>query len=845
MKSGGQAGPAAPMPDQVQAPDSVTVFLDKIEGTDWNDKKSLDSLKDFIIKGDKLLMRLIEHDTAKYYDNNNNNNNSVWYSDKGQSLLSWMMGHEILVEHFYSIPVLGKGDEFSNKLPIPLAITQKNWAFLACLLRVLYDHNDLSRSKKMGSLDAILERQAPGVDGNCLHSAMSDNIPFVSFMAAVCSPKALRQPNLQGCTPLHIAMVMGVGKAPVKPIPPLPKSLSATKKEAAGDFDDDTKDEPRWNEAFNPYDIFQEITKRQDAKEVLTEVLTVANNDGKSPYQLAMQNQPEYLQEEMKRCIFQRITGIQNVSKALYGTSGEVKDLCLDMSDFNQSSHNFDKFVERLTLIDEGAAEESTLQFENSLFFVQLPDLNYVKPACQHDTFRKLFHWLKDRKKVKSIKKLSIPDNTTTPMSDTFFDLYILRNFELSVLDWRKKDIDLGILTGSTYENINDSPGRQQSLTELTLYSSGNWGVLYHWISENGLALLPLLSKVQINIVHLNPVEGVHDAITKKEYSNLSKVYKKRLEDCHARFQEQYKGAKDLNFEYKLDVVVDAPWDYPLPPQTSEPTARAPKHHFTGQLKYCGNLLKSQERKVKVAIIDNGADRIRMNIGEMIARGVSYVTADPIGSDQILPWWMVSDAHGTQMASWALEQKVDIISMSWTTKMDDPELAKAVQEAANPAKGRPTLMFCSTADEGMYSEDTWPVKYEHVVKVSATDKWGHRTNKTHGPEDVDVMIPGENIEADAPIYMGQTLPTVSGSSVATALAAGIASLALMMIEKYNQVSERDMESFYTRAGIKKVFKKMDAEKGGIQLFKLFPKETINSMDTDDRMKTNWKISNLK
>ena len=57
------------------------------------------------------------------------------------------------------------------------------------------------------------------------------------------------------------------------------------------------------------------------------------------------------------------------------------------------------------------------------------------------------------------------------------------------------------------------------------------------------------------------------------------------------------------------------------------------------------------DHRIKVAIIDNGADRIRSRIGEMIAKGVSYVTADLLGSDRILPWWMVSDAHGTQMAS--------------------------------------------------------------------------------------------------------------------------------------------------------------------------------------------------
>lgn len=63
---------------------------------------------------------------------------------------------------------------------------------------------------------------------------------------------------------------------------------------------------------------------------------------------------------------------------------------------------------------------------------------------------------------------------------------------------------------------------------------------------------------------------------------------------------------------------------------------------------------KDSDNRIKIAVIDNGADKIRSIIGEMIAKGVSYVTADladQYGSDRILPWWMVSDAHGTQMAS--------------------------------------------------------------------------------------------------------------------------------------------------------------------------------------------------
>ena len=57
------------------------------------------------------------------------------------------------------------------------------------------------------------------------------------------------------------------------------------------------------------------------------------------------------------------------------------------------------------------------------------------------------------------------------------------------------------------------------------------------------------------------------------------------------------------------------------------------------------------DARIKVAIIDNGADRIRSSVKDSIAKGVSFVTSNPANGDRILPWWMVSDPHGTQMAS--------------------------------------------------------------------------------------------------------------------------------------------------------------------------------------------------
>lgn len=198
-----------------------------------------------------------------------------------------------------------------------------------------------------------------------------------------------------------------------------------------------------------------------------------------------------------------------------------------------------------------------------------------------------------------------------------------------------------------------------------------------------------------------------------------------------------------------------------------------------------------------------------------------------------------------QAIKWALEQKVDIISMSWTTRTSDKHLERAVYEAADDSSGRATLMFCSTADEGMYSDNIYPADYDKkVVRVSATDRWGHLTSKSHGPKAVNIQIPGENIEAVGPAYIGSVMPHVSGSSVATALAAGIASLALLLLRTYNNADDRTMRRFYTKEGIMRVFNQMDADKGGIQLSKLFPLNMDKESTVHDTLQRNWSIENF-
>jgi hypothetical protein len=181
------------------------------------------------------------------------------------------------------------------------------------------------------------------------------------------------------------------------------------------------------------------------------------------------------------------------------------KELFLDMSDFSNPSHDFRGFIMELTGgLQESKAKETakpekdrqkkveevqtlaqtletsagnnSIEFEDILFYVCLPDFNNFKEP-PHNEVRRLFRWL-ERRKVKTIRSLDIPDSTTHPMCDVLVEGAILNKFEINKLVWRKLDINLDILTRSHHAD---------NFTEITLYSSGNWSVLYHWVSDEGL----------------------------------------------------------------------------------------------------------------------------------------------------------------------------------------------------------------------------------------------------------------------------------------------------------------------------------------------------------------------
>jgi hypothetical protein len=154
-----------------------------------------------------------------------------------------------------------------------------------------------------------------------------------------------------------------------------------------------------------------------------------------------------------------------------------------------------------------------------------------------------------------------------------------------------------------------------------------------------------------------------------------------------------------------------------------------------------------------------------------------------------------------QALKWATENEVDIISISWVIPPSSADLLKEAKNAANHA-----LIFWSTADEGSRGSELSKLdpsnKFIRVSAANANNRAGEKADMS-----ADILVSGEDIAADGPKYIKPNQNgNVSGSSVATALAAGIASLSLSLCRLAN--TPEDANEFKDKSMMLKIFGKM-------------------------------------
>ncbi|RDH21538.1 hypothetical protein M747DRAFT_235147 [Aspergillus niger ATCC 13496] len=137
--------------------------------------------------------------------------------------------------------------------------------------------------------------------------------------------------------------------------------------------------------------------------------------------------------------------------------------------------------------------------------------------------------------------------------------------------------------------------------------------------------------------------------------------------------------------------------------------------------------------------------------------------------------------------------RADIISMRWSfareqdfADNDKAEFENLVNETLRNDKAN---LFGSHPDKGVNHEISRfaPVGLDNVIKICSATDYGAITQENLHTRP-DLLLPGENVEG---VWNG--VPTVRGSSFATAYAAGFAALVLYTLQANKIFSEEDVE----------------------------------------------------
>ncbi|KAE8342481.1 peptidase S8/S53 domain-containing protein [Aspergillus arachidicola] len=228
-------------------------------------------------------------------------------------------------------------------------------------------------------------------------------------------------------------------------------------------------------------------------------------------------------------------------------------------------------------------------------------------------------------------------------------------------------------------------------------------------------------------------------------------------------------------------------------------------------------------REVKVAVIDDGVDKVLEDFGNSIIAGVSFYSHQIGDFTGVKPWYFSSNGHSTLMAktirrlcpnvklciarleqgingeptvesaikasireaiSWATTIEVYIISMSWTFSELHNSEARKLSEVIDEAHRSRVITLSALSDQGLNRpEIAFPGKVPGVFRIGAARSNGKADEFSVG---YDFIFPGGSSKVEAPKGTGRyddpNPEMVMGSSFATAVASGLAALILHCVE---------------------------------------------------------------
>ena len=150
--------------------------------------------------------------------------------------------------------------------------------------------------------------------------------------------------------------------------------------------------------------------------------------------------------------------------------------------------------------------------------------------------------------------------------------------------------------------------------------------------------------------------------------------------------------------------------------------------------------------------------------------------------------------------------------MSFTISQEDRTSNTKISEAIEKVEKK-VLMFAPASNDGTNADRTFPAKHRNVLCIYTSNGDGVISNRNPRPQvgDLNFSALGEFVEAP---HANQAVERFSGTSVATAVAAGIAALVLEFTRQplvKDQEPIQGLKRLNTKEGMEMAFLKMTSQ----------------------------------
>ena len=371
----------------------------------------------------------------------------------------------------------------------------------------------------------------------------------------------------------------------------------------------------------------------------------------------------------------------------------------------------------------------------------------------------------------------------------------------------------------------------------------------------------------------VEPIEWQSGALT----GALASSYHVRFQGCSLR--EEQMGVALAAFEAREGVTeVEAESLVRLKVSENDPLKN--RQYYLGAIKReaaCDQVAGQKVQDVIVAVVDSGVDADHPDLVDSFLRdsqgnviGANFVGKGSRGQPDSN--WDDRNGHGTHVAGligatasnaqgiagvascakvkimpirvmgadgtgssleidrgvqWAIAQGADIINLSLGSNTIYPQKRSSHPSALyTEAAARNVIVFAAAGNDGAtlgsQTANGWqrgyvysyPAGYDKVISVAATDARNRLTGFSNRGETVDIAAPGDQ---DLSTYVGGGYSSLSGTSMASPVAAGAYALVLSAVRRNGQdrISYNDLQPLLQSAVTGSGLSKTDVASGGV------------------------------